>query len=138
MTTMSEGSRGLKRFSVVGFFSAVYATLFLAGAVALFVVWTDGFRNLPNLPLAVLVLVPMVASVAAWSYFVKGRRKDGWITAGLFAAAGIPMVLSGIWEMLFPPARHEMVTLEVSNISFGIVCLFALLLSGLLIRELRR
>lgn len=137
-TPSIENVQRSRRFTVAAFFAAIYATLFLALAVTLGIVWTDGLKSPPNLPLAVLVLVPTVASVAAWSYFATGRKILGWIVAGLFSAFGIPMVLLGILETIHPPQRYEMVTLEVSNVFFGVVCLIGLLLSAALVRELRR
>src|SRR5262245_15750195 len=92
-----KGWTGIKRFTWWDFFGGLCHFVLVPG-VTLTVVWTEGFHSLPNLPLAILVLVPMVASVAAWSYFGTGRRKDGWITAGLFGFFGVPMVVLGLIE----------------------------------------
>lgn len=127
-----------KRFSRVGFGAAVFATLFLALGVMLFVVFTDGFKTAPNLALTGFVAVPLVATTAGWSYFITGRRRDGWITALLFAMFGVPMVVLGIIETINPPEQHEMITLQVGFNMLGALSLPYVVFSLALIRELRK
>src|SRR5688572_18105583 len=106
--TQTTIRRAPKRFTIPGFFAGVFATLFLALSVTLTIVWTDGLQRLPNLQVTLLMAVPLVAATAAWSYFVTGRKRHGWIVAFLFAFFGIPMIILGIIETIRPPQQHEM------------------------------